>query len=116
MNTMHMPGFNAESSLGPTMGKYRAAAGYGRYVSDIGHSSIFAQAQKGLAAIRNGDVHAPTGGGGVVSPWYGCDFDRNWCGCDNLTDCFKLAGAVKCANWRCWVNFVGEISCVCTLT
>ena len=39
---MNMPGFDAESSLGPTMGRYRGKAAYSRFPSE-GGAGIMAQ-------------------------------------------------------------------------
>jgi hypothetical protein len=106
-----MPGFDAESSLCPTRGKYWVAAGYSRYGSDFGRSAIVTQAFGGLAAINNSGTHTPPGPGGVVSPW---SCEGGTCGCDSAVDCLLLAGNVRCGGWKCWPNAVGDISCTCT--
>ena len=40
---MNMPGFDAESSLGLTMGKYRGNAVYGRFPSEGGGGGVMPQ-------------------------------------------------------------------------
>ncbi len=38
MNTMNIPGFNAESSLGPTMGIYQGRATSGTFLAENGRN------------------------------------------------------------------------------
>lgn len=107
---MNMPGFDAESSLRPAIGKYRAAAGYGRPGSGGADSAIVAQALGGLAAIRNGGVLADPSPDGVVLP-FKCN--QNRCTCNGFGDCLDLAFSGLCADFSCTKDLNGNDLCGC---
>jgi hypothetical protein len=110
MSSMQIPGFNAESSLRPAMGKYRVAGNYGRSVSDIGRSAIIAQALGGLFGTKNRGVLASPTGGGVVLPFQ-CNAQR--CQCRGFFDCINLINTELCADWKCITKVDDTVECAC---
>jgi len=72
MNTMNMPGFNAEASLGPTMGIYRGNVASGSF-SSTGSGRVMPQLR---FLVGDPDVGAylrcrANGGGDLICRFFG---------------------------------------------
>jgi hypothetical protein len=94
---MNIPGFDAESSLGPTMGIYRGKAVFGR----LGAVEI-SPAQEFLASsARNRNLDLLSLGSIVLKREFCCFRQGVGWSCENslFKDCVCLGGFPKCTPW-----------------
>src|SRR5579863_2244743 len=86
---MSLPGFTAEASVGPTTGRYRGEADFGRSAWGAGRSTVVTQALKGSGAIqtrRTAEAVSAILGGGTL----GFSCGQNSCRCNGIDDCIDL--------------------------
>jgi hypothetical protein len=108
MNTVNIPGFTAEASLGATIGVYRRKADSGIAVRGIQHSPIAPQALRGSIGDVVRTLQPGRGTMGFVC-------QPGTCTCIGVDDCLDLIVTTDlCGPSIDCIDFGGSVVCSCT--